>query len=434
MQTIQLILSLSLLVLIHELGHFTFAKLFGARVDKFYLFFNPWFSIFKFKIGDTTYGLGWLPFGGYCKIAGMIDESMDKDQLKQDPQPWEYRSKTIGQRFLIISGGVIFNFILALIIYAGMLFAWGESYLPNKNAHYGIYCDSLALSIGLEHGDIVEKIDNTTPERFSDIPSLILLDNAKTIQVNRSGKLLTIDIPKNFNKQVIAQQNPYFITEFLPFFIDSVMPNTPAYYAKLRKGDHIIAIDSVPTPSFIDFITHIKSMSNTEVQLSIIRNGYTERVPLTVSEQGTIGAYRQGLEHIYEFETRSFSLLSSIPAGAKMGVSTLVFYVKQMKFIFTKEGSQQVGSFLSMGKLYDTSWNWKVFWSLTALFSVILAFMNILPIPALDGGHLLFILYEWIRGKKPSDSFLERAQMIGMAIILTIFVYAIAMDIGRLFN
>lgn len=434
MQTFQLIISLSILVLIHELGHFTFAKLFGARVEKFYLFFNPWFSILKFKKGDTTYGLGWLPFGGYCKIAGMIDESMDKEQMKQEPQPWEYRSKTLWQRFLIISGGVIFNFILALIIYSGMLYAWGETYLPNKNAHYGIYCDSLALTIGLEHGDKILKIDETEPERFTDIHSLILLDNATSITVDRAGGIQTIQIPKDFNLQVIAQENPLFIMEFIPFFVDSVIAGTPAHTARLQKNDRIIAINQIPTPTFIDFVKNIKQFANKEISLTVLRNGYEQAIPLTVSPEGTIGAYRRELKDMYTFETRTFSLLSSIPAGIEMGVSTLVFYVKQMKFLFTKEGSQQVGSFLSMGKLYDSIWNWQVFWSLTALFSVILAFMNILPIPALDGGHLMFIVYEMITGKKPSDAFLERAQMIGMTVVLTIFVYAIVMDIGRLFN
>lgn len=434
MQTIQLIISLSILVLIHELGHFMFAKIFGARVEKFYLFFNPWFSIFKFKKGDTTYGLGWLPFGGYCKISGMIDESMDKDQMKQAPQPWEYRSKPLWQRFLIISGGVIFNFILALVIYSGMLYAWGESYLPNKEVKYGIYCDSLALTIGLQNGDKIVKIDETEPERFSDIPSLILLDNAKTITVDRNGRIETITIPKDFNLKVISQQNPMFIMEYIPFFIDSVIPGTPAYMAQLSNDDRIMAIDSIPTPTFIDFVKNIKQFANKEIKLTVLRNGYEQIIPLTVSPEGTIGAYRRELKDMYTFETRTFSLLQSIPAGISMGFSTLSFYVKQMKFLFTKEGSQQVGSFVSMGKLYDSSWNWQVFWSITALFSVILAFMNILPIPALDGGHLMFIVYEMITGKKPSDAFLERAQMIGMALVLTIFVYAIVMDIGRLFN
>jgi regulator of sigma E protease len=433
MQTIQLILSLSILVLIHELGHFTFAKLFGARVEKFYLFFNPWFSLFKFKKGETTYGLGWLPIGGYCKIAGMIDESMDKDQLKAEPKPWEYRSKTIGQRFLIISGGVIFNFILALGIYSAMLYTWGESYLPVQNAHYGIYCDSTALSLGLQNGDKVLKVDNVVPERFSDIVSQIVIDDARSITVERKGIEHVISIPEKFNRKIIANQNAMFIIEFIPFFIDSVMPGTPAAMAMLKKNDQIIGINNIPTPSFIDFVKKVPAFKNKKVDLKIIRNGFEQIVPVTISPQGTIGAYRKDLKDIYTFKKIEYSLLTSIPAGIKMGVSTLGFYVKQMKFLFTKEGSQQMGSFVSMGKLYDTSWNWQVFWSLTALFSVILAFMNILPIPALDGGHLLFLIYELIARKKPSDTFLERAQMIGMSIVFGLFIYAILLDIGRLF-
>ena len=433
MQTIQLIISLSILVLIHELGHFTFAKLFGARVDKFYLFFNPWFSLFKFKKGDTTYGLGWLPFGGYCKIAGMVDESMDKAQMKEEPKEWEYRSKTLGQRFLIISGGVIFNFILALFIYSAMLYTWGESYLPVKNAHYGIYCDSTALSLGLQNGDKVVSIDGKAPERFNDIVADIVINEAKTIIVNRKGKEVTISIPDNFNRKIIANQNAMFIIEFIPFYIDSVMPGTPAYKAQLRKDDQVVGIDSIPTPSFIDFVKTVQNYKDKKVHLQVIRNGYTQSITITISKTGTIGAYRKNLEDIYTFEKTEYSIFSSIPAGISMGIETLGFYIKQMKFIFTKEGSQQVGSFVSMGKLYPESWNWQAFWSLTALFSVILAFMNILPIPALDGGHLMFLVYELITRKKPSDAFLERAQMIGMAIVLSIFFYALFMDFGRLF-
>jgi regulator of sigma E protease len=433
MQTLQLLLSLSLLVLIHELGHYSFAKLFGARVDKFYLFFNPWFSLFKFKKGDTTYGLGWIPFGGYCKIAGMVDESMDKEQLKSEPKPWEYRSKTLGQRFLIISGGVIFNFVLALIIYSGMLYTWGQTYLPVKNAHYGIYCDSAALSLGLRNGDKVLKVDEVEPKEFSDILMQIVVEDAKTITVDRNGQTMVIQIPNKFNRKIIADQNAMFIMEFIPFFIDSVMPGTPAYKGQLRKNDRVTAINNTPTPSFVDFVNQAKNLKNKSVQLTIIRNGWEQKVPITFSAEGTIGAYRKDLKDIYTYEKIEYTLLSSIPAGIKMGVSTLGFYIKQMKFLFTKEGSQQVGSFVSMGKLYDTSWNWPVFWSLTALFSVILAFMNILPIPALDGGHLLFLGYELIARKKPSDAFLEKAQMIGMTIVFSIFIYAIIMDVGRLF-
>lgn len=433
LQTIQLLLSISLLILVHELGHFTFAKLFKARVDKFYLFFNPWFSLYKFKRGETTYGLGWLPFGGYCKIAGMVDESMDKNQLKQDPKPWEYRSKTLGQRFLIISGGVIFNFILAFIIYAGVLFTWGEKYLPLERAHYGIYCDSLALDAGFEHGDRILRVGNTVPERLSDVITGILLDNVTEITVLRDNREHIVKLPANVKNTLLAEQNPYFITEFIPFFVDSVMQGTPAQRAGLRRQDRIIAIDTVPTPSFMDFVFEAQNRKNQDAVLTIIRRGFEEQIPITFSPEGTIGAYRKGLDKIYEFETKEYTLLQSIPAGVTMGFSNLVFYMKQMKLIFTKEGSQQLGSFVSMGKLYDTSWNWQWFWMLTALFSVIIAFMNLLPIPALDGGHLMFLIYELITGKKPSDAFLERAQMIGMSIVLGLFLYAIVLDFGRLF-
>ncbi|MDR1761543.1 MAG: RIP metalloprotease RseP [Bacteroidales bacterium] len=456
MQALQLIVSLSILVLIHELGHFTFAKLFGTRVDKFYLFFNPKISLvkckkingkwrFKFfsqnvddddweKYPDNTeYGIGWLPFGGYCKIAGMIDESMDKNHLEQEPKDYEYRSKKLWQRFLIISGGVIFNFIFALIIYAGMLYAWGESYLPVKNAHYGIYVDSTARSLGLHNGDKILSIDGIEPERFSDIIMAIVVDEAQTVRIDRNGQELDIAIPEKFNRKIISNSNATFITEFIPFIIDSLIPQSPAEKAGLRIGDRVVGIDSIETPAFYDFVLAVKSYAGKNTNLIVERNGYRETVPVTISEQGTIGAYRRDLPDIYTFETKSYTLLQSIPAGACLGVETLGFYVKQMKLVFTKEGSQEVGSFVSMGKLYPKTWNWAAFWSLMALFSIILAFMNILPIPALDGGHLLFLIYELIFGKKPSDQFLVKAQMVGMAIVLSIFFYALFLDLGRLF-
>lgn len=437
MQTLQLIISLSILVLVHELGHFTFAKIFGARVDKFYLFFNPGFSIFKKKIGETEYGIGWLPLGGYCKIAGMVDESMDTDQLASEPKEYEYRSKKIWQRFLIISGGVIFNFIFALIIFSGMLYVWGESYLPVRNAHYGIYADSLAQSIGLKSGDKILSIDNKEPERFANITEAILLDDAQNIRVDRNGRTIDIAIPPKFNRQVMAsfETNPTmpFISEFIPFIIDSLIPQSAAEKAGLRVGDRVLALDSIETPAFMDFRKIVGQHAGQSTNIIVERNGYRENIAITISENGTIGAYIKDLRSMYNYETRSFTLLQSIPAGIRLGVHTLGFYVKQMKLIFTKEGSKQVGSFISMGKLYPKTWHWIAFWELMALFSIILAFMNILPIPALDGGHLAFLIYEFISGKKPSDKFLMRAQQVGMTIVLFIFVYAIFMDFGRLF-
>ena len=432
-QTLQLILSLSLLVLIHELGHFTFAKLFKARVDKFYLFFNPWFSLFKFKKGETTYGIGWLPFGGYCKIAGMVDESMDKNQLQKPAQPWEYRSKTLGQRFLIISGGVIFNFILAFIIYSGILYTWGQKYLPIENAEYGIYCDSLALSAGFMHGDKILLVEDEAPERLSDVVSAIVIDGARNIRVKRGGKEIDVVLPESLKQNVIANQNAFFITEFIPFIVDSLIPNMPAAKSGLRINDHIIAIDSIPTPAFFDFVTRAQTLQNESVVLTVIRNGFEEFVPIQFSAEGTIGVYPKDVDQLYVLTHIEYSLLESIPAGIVMGVSNLSFYVKQLKLVFTKEGSQQMGSFGTMRSMFSSEWNWQWFWVMTALFSIILGFMNILPIPALDGGHLMFLLYELFTGKKPSDAFLERAQMIGMTIVFGLFLYAIMLDIGRLF-
>ncbi|MDR2962953.1 MAG: RIP metalloprotease RseP [Bacteroidales bacterium] len=433
MQALQLIISLSILVLIHELGHFTFAKLFGARVDKFYLFFNPWFSICKWKWGETEYGIGWLPFGGYCKIAGMVDESMDKKHLSQLPQPYEYRSKTLWQRFLIISGGVIFNFIFALAIYAGMLFAWGERYMPVKDMTYGIYVDSTAQSIGLRSGDRIVSIDGVVPERFSDVIMAIVVDEAQVIRVDRNGQEIDISIPEKFNREFLKNPNAQFISEFVPFFVDSIMYGSPAAQAGLHVGDRVVAIDTVPTPAFFDFMRAVKPFAGKETFVVVLRHGYRDTLPITISAEGTMGVYARSLSDMYPIETKQFTLLQSIPAGVKLGVETLGSYIKQMKLIFTKEGSQQVGSFVSMGKLYPKTWDWGAFWGLMALFSIILAFMNILPIPALDGGHLLFLLYELITRKKPSDQFLVRAQAVGMAIVLSIFFYALVMDFERLF-
>jgi regulator of sigma E protease len=433
MQALQLITTLALLIILHELGHFTFAKLSKTRVDKFYLFFDPWFSLFKIKKGETEYGIGWLPLGGYCKIAGMVDESLDKGQLASEPKPWEYRSKPWIQRFMIIIGGVLFNFFTAIIIYSALSFVYGKTYLPLQNLEYGVYCDSTAQSIGFENGDKILLIDDKQPKTLSDAISQILLDDAKIVTVERDGRELQIDIPEDIGKRILANQNSFFLVENFPFVIDSIMPNTPASRSDLRVGDRIVAIDSVPTLSFMDFAKSVKPFAGKDVVLTVVRHSFEEKIPVTVSEEGKIGAYTKTAYNLFETVTEKYSLLQSIPEGIKMGFSTLTFYVKQFKLVFTKEGSQQVGTFVSMGKMYDKEWNWRQFWSLAALFSVILAFMNILPIPGLDGGHLLFLIVELIIRRKPSEKFLIKAQMIGMAIIFAIFFYALFLDFGRLF-
>ncbi|MCQ2606169.1 MAG: RIP metalloprotease RseP [Bacteroidales bacterium] len=432
MQTIQLLVTLTLLVFVHELGHFMWAKIFGVRVDKFYLFFNPWFSLYKRKVGETEYGIGWLPLGGYCKIAGMVDESMDTESLNSEPQPWEYRSRPLYQRMLIITGGVINNFITAILIYAAISFTWGKTTLPLQNLEYGIYCDSVALNMGLQNGDKILQVNDKVPATLGEAVSMILLDKSDKIVVDRNGRIVEVPIPEGIGEQIIANQQSFFITENVPFIIDSIMPNTPAEKSKLRVNDRIIAVDSIKTPAFYDFVKTISQYKNKEVELTVSRHGYEEKIPITISPEGKIGAWTKSAYDLFELKTENYTLLQSIPEGIKMGANTLVFYIKQFKLVFTKEGSKQVGSFVSMGKLYDETWNWRSFWSLAALFSVILAFMNILPIPGLDGGHLLFLLYELVARKKPSDSFLENAQLIGMAIIFAIFFYALVMDFTRL--
>ena len=433
MQALQLITTLALLIILHELGHFTFAKLSKTRVDKFYLFFDPWFSLFKIKKGETEYGIGWLPLGGYCKIAGMVDESLDKGQLASEPKPWEYRSKPWIQRFMIIIGGVLFNFLTAIIIYSALSFAFGKTYLPLQNLEYGVYCDSTAHSIGFENGDKIIFVDDKQPKTLSNAVSQILLDDAKTVTVERNGREVQLNIPEDIGKRILANPNSFFLIENFPFVIDSIMPNTPASRSDLRVEDRIVAIDSITTLSFMDFAKTVKPFAGKDVVLTVVRHGFEEKIPITISEEGKIGAYTKTAYDLFETVTEKYSLLQSIPEGIKMGFNTLTFYVKQFKLVFTKEGSQQVGTFVSMGKMYDKEWNWRQFWSLAALFSVILAFMNILPIPGLDGGHLLFLLVELIIRRKPSEKVLIKAQMIGMAIIFAIFFYALFLDFGRLF-
>lgn len=431
-QAIQLIVSLSLLVLIHELGHFSFAKLFKTRVEKFYLFFNPWFSLLKWKKGETTYGIGWLPLGGYVKISGMIDESMDRKQMAQEPKPWEFRSKTTKQRFWIMFGGVLFNFILALIIYSMTLYAWGETYLPVKNAHYGIYCDSLALDIGLEHGDKIVKIGDKAPERFSDILVDLLMEEAKTITVNRAGNTITIPIPEDLSQKVIAQGSPTFALPFVPFVVDSLLPEGNARQAGVRVNDRIIAIDTIQTAAFYDFAKTIKNYKGETTTITLIRNREELIIPIKISENAMIGVGVRPLDKLYEFETIEYSFMESIPAGVMLGINTLGGYIKQFKLVFTKEGAKQVGGFAAIGSLFPKMWDWEVFWKMTAFLSIILAFMNVLPIPALDGGHLMFLIYEIITGHKPGDKFLERAQLIGMSILLTLLIFANGNDLIRL--
>jgi len=433
---LQLLLSLSILVIIHELGHFTFAKIFKTRVEKFYLFFDAWFSLFKFKKGDTEYGIGWIPLGGYVKISGMIDESMDVEQMKQPPKPWEFRSKKAWQRLLIMTGGVLFNFILALLIYVAVLFTWGETYLPTVNLKYGIVTDSIGHAMGLRNGDMILSIDNQKIEKFNEIRTDIILNNRKSIQVEREGQELNIPITEDViplmlkGKFLIEPRRP-----FSPYVISFIDKDTPAKAAGVLTGDEIKGINDSSFVYFDDFQGFLASHKERSITLNILRNGQPIKLAVALNAAGKLGvADSHTYGEIFELKTIKYNVLQSIPAGISTGFKAIGDYLKQFKLIFSKhtKGYESLGGFITIGSIFPPVWDWQVFWSLTAFLSIILGVMNILPIPALDGGHVMFLLFEVITGRKPSDKFMEYAQIVGMAIILVLLLYANGNDVVKL--
>lgn len=416
------------------MGHFIPAKLFKTRVEKFYLFFDPWFSLFKFKKGDTEYGIGWLPLGGYVKISGMIDESMDKEQMKLPAQPWEFRAKPAWQRLIIMVGGVTVNVILGILIYSMILFTWGEKFLPAKNAKYGIAADSLALEMGLRNGDKIISVANKPLETLEKVPFEIVLNNAKSIEVERNGEKIILPIKQEIFDGFIKGKIPHIQAGF-PTEVDSVIKDMPADMAGLLKRDKILAVNEVETPFFQDVVKELQKNKAKPVALKIEREGAVQMINLTVSEQGTVGFSTKNIDKFLDFETKNYSFLESLPAGVHKGYETFDNYAKQMKILFTvPEAHKSIGGFISIGKAYDTVWNWPRFWSFTAFLSIVLAFMNILPIPALDGGHVMFLLYEVISGRKPNEKFMEYAQYAGMLLLLMLLVYANGNDVVRIFT
>jgi len=432
----QFILSLSILIVLHELGHFIPAKLFKTRVEKFYLFFDPWFSIFKKKIGQTEYGIGWLPLGGYVKISGMIDESMDTEQMKQPAQPWEFRAKPAWQRLIIMVGGVTVNVILAFFIFAMMLFAWGKEYIPNENLVYGVYADSLMLDNGFQHGDQIVSVGGEVPRTLAEVGQLILVNDGRNIDVRRDGKLTTIQLPPDFEQEILKRGSKAgsLFSERFPAVVDSVAPETPASKAGLMKGDKFLRINDKPAAYMQDVWAAVRSQPNENIKLEVERNGEVVATDVTVGENGTIGFIpKSGLE-FFELEKETYGFLESFPAGVAEGTNIMVNYVKSLKLLFSSEGAKQVGGFVMIGNLFDDQWNWVRFWQMTALLSIILAVMNILPIPALDGGHVMFLLYEMIAGKQPNQKFMEYAQLAGLAILVTLLLYANGMDLFRWYS
>ena len=434
-KALQLILSLSILVLVHEFGHFIFARIFKVRVEKFYLFFDPWFSIFKFKPknSDTEYGVGWLPLGGYCKISGMIDESMDKEAMAQPPKPYEFRSKPAGQRLMIMVAGVLFNFVCALFIYSMVLFTWGDTFLPLKNVKAGMDYSETFHNVGFQDGDILLKADDTELERFGEDCFRRVL-NAQTVTVLRGGVETVIPIPEDMAQRVMRDKKGFASYRF-PMVVRELgkteSGESPAAVAGLQPGDSIVSINGIVTPSFYEVGEVLAQNKDKDVLVGFYRAGIPQTLTLHTDTAGKMGIYSVSPFDMYQTVTRKYGFFESFPAGVMLGVNTLKGYVSDMKYVFTKEGASSLGGFGTIGSLFPAEWDWHSFWMKTAFLSIILAFMNILPIPALDGGHFVLLVLEAVRGKPLGARATNAIQMVGVAIILSITVLAVFNDISR---
>ena len=446
-KALQFMLAISLLVLLHEGGHFFFAKLFGIRVEKFYLFFNPWFHLFEYKPrnSDTTYGLGWLPLGGYCKIAGMIDESFDTEQMKQPAQPWEFRSRPAWQRLLVMIGGVLVNFITALAIYAMILFVWGDSYVPAKDMTHGIKFNQEAKSMGFRDGDILIGTDKATFKQWGG-DMIRDLSKAQRVDIIRDGKSMSVNITKELSMLEMVNSNPPFATPLLPNTVNTILPGSPAEKCGIVSGDKITSINGKAINSWNELtyetgqlayslsVTPADSINIRTVTITIDRAGKADTLKTMLTADLKLGITPLLLYDLYKPVTVEYGLFESIPAGAVYGVNVLKGYVDDMKYVFTSEGAKSIGGFGTIGNLFPASWDWYLFWKMTAFLSIILAFMNILPISALDGGHVLFLLYEMIARRKPSEQFLIVAEYIGFGLLLLLLLYANINDILRMLN
>ena len=490
-KALQLVLSLSLLVVLHELGHFAFARLFKVRVEKFYMFFNPSISLVRFKkingkwqvkwfapnvpeamkprldengveqkdskgnviyepftdedranldVKDwrkypetTEWGIGWLPLGGYCRIAGMVDETTDSQALQSTPQAWEYRAQSVWKRLPIITGGVLVNFISALLIYAMILFVWGKEYLPVRNAVYGYQYADVMLKNGCENGDILLAINGVQYDQEKDYIEKILIDGQQELTVLRGGDTIQVLLPEDFAQQALASGETDLLSPRFPFVVAEVATREPAD-GVLQTGDSLIALNNQPMYAYQDFIAELDKHASDSIHITLVRDGQTITVALHLTDAGKLGVYSVNPYGTYlKLQQIKYGFWQSIPAGIELGWDTLVAYVKQFKLVFTKEGAKSIGGFGAIGNLFPSAWNWQLFWTMTAFLSIILAFMNILPIPALDGGYVLFLLYEIITGRKPGEKFLERANTIGMLLLLALVIYANMNDIIRIF-
>lgn len=455
---LQFMLAISLLVLLHEGGHFFFAKLFGVRVDKFYLFFDPWFHLFEYKPkkSDTTYGIGWLPLGGYCKIAGMIDESFDTEQMKQPAQPWEFRTKPTWQRLLIMIGGVLVNFLLALFIYAMVLFAWGDSYFKTSDLTMGWKFNTEAKKLGFQDHDILVGYDGKEFGKFN-VDVYRHIADAQTVQVIRNqsdstgkvidSKKIDIKMPEGMSLLTMLKDEPVFARPFVPAEIDSVLPQSPAMKAGIKKGDRLVAINGKPIDSWnefnyqrgvlVDMLATAKTPAdsmkarNADVVIEHADTKAIDTLKVVLTPELLLGVTQTSIATYYKPTEVKYGFLESLPAGVAYGWNTLKGYVSDLRYVFSAEGAKSLGGFGAIGSLFPPTWDWHSFWLMTAFLSIILAFMNILPIPALDGGHVLFLLYEMITGRKPSEKFLLYAEYFGFGLLILLMIVANLNDILR---
>ena len=436
---VQFIASLSLLVLIHEFGHFITAKIFGVRVEKFYIFFNPWFSLVKFRIGETEFGIGWVPFGGYCKISGMIDESMDVEQMKQPPQPYEFRSKPAWQRLLIMTGGVIMNVILAIVVYIGMSYKWGDQYIANDDIKYGYVFNALGHEAGFRDGDKILSVGGEKIEEYRRVFVTIAIKNAP-VEVLRDGQVVTVDIPQEMVAQMLDENNRDFMQPRIPFVVGEPVKDGSADKAGILPNDSLVAFNGESMEFYDQYQKAFAQNKGLSVELTVARDSAGATVfrtmPVVLSDDGKMGVnVFTGLSRFFPVQTHKYTFLQSISVGVKRTGQEISNYWDQLKLIVKpKTGAyKSLGGFMSIGKLFGSTWDWVRFWDMTALLSIVLAIMNILPIPALDGGHVLFLLWEVVTGRKPGDKFMEYAQITGLLLVFALLLFANANDIYRFF-
>lgn len=428
----QFILSLSIIVTLHEMGHFFPARWFGIRVEKFFLFFDVKWSLWEKKIGDTIYGIGWLPLGGYVKIAGMIDESMDTEQMAQPPLPDEFRSKPAWQRLVVMVGGVVVNLLLGLFLYAMILFVWGKEYLPLNEMKYGLHVNKVMQEEGVQEGDLVVMVNGEKVDKLDQINKRLIIDGGQSLTVVRNEQTVEIPLSESLTEKILNSSTRTLFDVRVPFVVDTILPGG-AMEGGVKKGDRIMAVNDTPTPFFRDFVEEVALHKDKEIQLGVERGGDPVTIPVRVSANGKIGAGNKSLSSYFNVVNEEFGFLESIPAGSEYGISILVNYAKSLKLLFSSAGIKQVGGFGTIGGLFAPTWDWQRFWEMTAFISIILGFMNILPIPALDGGHVVFLLWEMLTGKAAPQRVLEIAQVAGFVLIIALVLYANGNDVAKYF-